>query len=56
MESKYRACEKYLTTAEKLRETINQYGVAIIPQVIRDDECEEMIAGIWDYLEHITQG
>lgn len=51
----YGHCEKYLTTAGGLKETIDKYGVAIIHQVISDQECEEMLTGIWNYFEHLTQ-
>lgn len=47
--------EKYHTTAENLKHTINKYGVAIIPKVISNEECDLMLSGIWDYFEHITQ-
>lgn len=47
--------EKYITTKEKLRDTLNEFGVAIIPNVINNEEIQSMINGMWDYLEHITQ-
>jgi len=47
--------EKYVTTPENLKETIDKYGVAIIPNLLNDDECEEMQNEMWNYLEHITQ-
>lgn len=47
--------KKYITTPENIRTTINQYGVAIIPNVLNDDETKNMQVGMWDYLEHITQ-
>ena len=46
---------KYYTTKEKLKETLSTYGVAIIPNVINDQECQQMTNGMWEYLEHITQ-
>lgn len=46
---------KYLTDSKHLKETIIKYGVAIIPGVINEKECESMISGTWDYVEHITQ-
>jgi len=48
-------CDKYITTPQNLKHTLNQYGVAIIPNVLTMEECEEMRSGMWDYLEHITQ-
>jgi len=46
--------EKYYTTPEKLKETLEEFGVAIIPSVIQGDELEGMRTGMWDYLEGIT--
>lgn len=48
-------CSKYLTTKENLQETLEKYGVAIIPNVLNNNECNEMINNMWDYLEYITQ-
>ena len=47
--------EKYICTKETLNDTIKLYGVAIIPSVLNEQECESMVNGIWDFLEHITQ-
>ena len=46
---------KYVTTKENVRETIERYGVAIIPDVLDEDECSQMVSSMWDYFEHITQ-
>ena len=46
--------DRYVTTVQNVRNTLNQYGVAIIPNVLNNQECEEMKSGMWDYLEHIT--
>lgn len=48
-------CTKYITTIEKLGETIRDYGVAIIEKVINEEECEKMLSGVRSYFEHITQ-
>ena len=47
--------EKYVTTPEKLKETIDTYGVGIIPDVLNKEEILGMRNGMWDYLEHVTQ-
>ena len=47
--------EKYVTSKEKMRETLKEYGVAIIPNVLDEKECDNMLSGIWDYFEHISQ-
>ena len=46
---------KYFTTKENLKKTLETYGVAIIPNVLTDQECKQMTDGMWEYLEHITQ-
>ena len=46
---------KYTTTKDNLRHTLKKYGVAIIPSVLDDSECDKMVSGIWDYFEHISQ-
>ena len=46
---------KYYCTKETLRDTINQFGVAIIPKLLNDEECNALVSGIWDFFEHITQ-
>jgi hypothetical protein len=47
--------EKYVCTKDTVRKTLNTYGVAIIPNVLDQDECQSMIDGFWDFFEHITQ-
>jgi hypothetical protein len=47
--------EKYVCTKETLRDTIEEYGVAIIPNVLSEEECAAMVNEIWDFFEHITQ-
>ena len=47
--------EKYLTTPDKLKETIDTYGVGIIPDVLDKNELDAMRDGMWDYLEHVSQ-
>lgn len=47
--------ERYICTKETLDETISKFGVAIIPEVLNEIECENMINGIWDFIEHISQ-
>ena len=50
------ACEyeKYVTTINNITPTLNQYGVAIIPNVLTQQECDAMKQGMWNYLETIT--
>ena len=46
---------KYFTTLENLKQTLETYGVAIIPSVLNNEECNNMVSGIWDFFEYITQ-
>jgi len=55
MESSIYESEKYYCTSDNLEETLEKYGVAIIPKLLNDEECIRMINDMWDYLEHITQ-
>jgi len=47
--------QKYVCTKETLKQTIDNYGVAIIPSVLDENECNNMVSNIWDFFEHITQ-
>ena len=46
--------DKYYANTDNLKQIIEQYGFAIIPNVLNQDECLNMINNMWDYLEHIT--
>jgi hypothetical protein len=46
---------KYSTNLENLKETLQKYGVAIIPSVLNPEECSNISSGIWDFLEYISQ-
>lgn len=48
-------CEKYICTQDTLKQTLDTYGVAIIPSILSMAECNNMIEGVWSYLSHITQ-
>jgi hypothetical protein len=48
-------CNKYLCTKETLRKTLDTYGVAIVPSVLNEEETTNMVSGMWDFFEHITQ-
>ena len=47
--------KKYCTTIENLKNTLNLYGVAIIPSVLNQEECNNIYSGIWDFLEYISK-
>jgi len=46
---------KYFTDSNNLKKTLDKYGVAIIPNILSDNECQNMQNGMWDFLEHISQ-
>lgn len=46
--------KRFCTDSENLRDTIERYGVAIIPNVLDTTECEKMVDGIWDFFQHIS--
>lgn len=46
---------KYITTANNAKEILDKYGVAIIPNILDEGECQNIISGIWDFLETISQ-
>jgi len=47
--------EKYITTASDAKKTLDTFGVAIIPNVLNQEECDAMNYGMWDTLEHLSQ-
>ena len=52
--SKRRYRSKYECDISSVRETVEKYGVAIVPNLLDEDECESMVSGMWDYFEHVT--
>lgn len=45
---------KYITTIDNLPNTLNAYGVAIIPNILNKTECYNTKEEMWNYLKHIT--
>jgi hypothetical protein len=45
---------KYFTTKENVLKTLNKYGVAVIPEILNEIECDNAKNGMWDTLEHMT--
>ena len=44
------------TTFENLNQYLDQHGVAVIPNVLTDAECQQYRNSIWTELNYITQG
>lgn len=47
--------DKYVTTVSNIKNTIHRYGVAILPNVLNELECNEIISGLWNYFEFISK-
>ena len=47
--------EKYVTSKENILETIQKYGVAIIPNILDENEIKAMVNGMWTTLEYLTE-
>ena len=45
---------RFFTTLENVKETLDKYGVAIIPNILDETECNQMIDEMWNYLERIS--
>jgi len=46
--------EKYIANIDNVKNVLDMYGVAIIPNVLNEQECSSMNTGIWDTLEYLT--
>lgn len=47
-------CSHLFTTPEGAKRCVEQYGVAIVPGVLSESECEAMKSGMWDYFEQVS--
>jgi len=47
--------DKYQCTLETLKSTLDKYGVAILPSILTEEECDIMLSEMWDFFEHISQ-
>ena len=48
--------EKYVCrTSEEIDTMLETYGVAIIPEVLNNDECDRLFEGVFDSLEFLTK-
>ena len=48
-------CERYVCTKETLKDTLESYGIAIIPRVLNETECDNLVNGLWSFFQHISQ-
>jgi len=47
--------KKYYSTIDNFKNTLEQFGVAIIPNVLNEVKIQKMREGMWDFLETVTQ-
>lgn len=47
--------DKYTCEQSEALDTLKKYGVAIVPSVLSQEECEKGVADMWDWLGHISQ-
>jgi len=47
--------EKYCTDEKDILKMLDIYGVAIIPNLLNNNECEKINDGIWNYFEHVSK-
>lgn len=51
----YKNTEKFIVNEESVMESLQKYGVAVVPNVLNREECENGFNGMWNYFEHISQ-
>ena len=47
--------QKYVANIDNIKIKLEEYGVAIIPNVLNNEECNKINDGIWDFFEHLTK-
>lgn len=46
---------KYVSNNVNFVESLEKYGVAVIPTILDNEEIDKMRDGMWEFLQHITQ-
>jgi len=46
---------EFICTKKTLKNTLRDYGVAVILDVLDEKECEKFVSEVWDYFEFLTQ-
>ncbi len=44
-----------IANIKNIKDILNEYGVAIIPNILNEKECSNFESGMFDYLEHVMQ-
>lgn len=47
--------DTYLCDLSTVKDTIKKFGVAVIPNILSDEECANMVDGAWSFLEKISK-
>ena len=48
--------EKYVTNSDNVLDTLNKYGVAIIPDILNQLECDTIKQGMWVNAYNTNEG
>ena len=51
----YEDSDRFVTSLDNLKKTLNDYGVAIVAGILDEKDCEHMTSGMWDYLEKVSE-
>jgi hypothetical protein len=46
--------ERYIATTDTVKQVLEQYGVAIIPNILTKNQCCSMNNGMWNTIEHLS--
>lgn len=46
--------DKYFTTIEQVNDTLEKYGVAVLPSLLNEKECQNINDGVVNFFEYIT--
>lgn len=49
-------CEHLLCTAETASRTLAEFGVAIVPGVLNQAQCDAVYRGMWSVVERVSKG
>jgi ectoine hydroxylase-related dioxygenase (phytanoyl-CoA dioxygenase family) len=54
LENEEYQCQKYYASKKNVMSVLEKHGVAIIPSILDEKECAEIVDGMWTFLESIT--
>lgn len=46
--------QNYECSIDNIKDTLQKYGVAVVPDILNDEEIENMRKGMWDTVEYLT--